>query len=186
MAALLSHTLDALALNALQHISGIAALERLDFAIVHLPHARAYLVEEPAIVRDAQKRTGITLPAAIEMPRKPRNGANVQVVGGLVHHDDVVIADKQTRKIDPSSLAARKRSDLRIPIDVGNELGDDLANAGIARPFVLGRVAHHRIAHGGVVGKRIGLAEHANGEPARAPHEPSLELDLPSEHAEQR
>ena len=137
-------------------------------------------------MRDAQKRAGITLPAAIEMPRKPRNGANVQVVGGLVHHDDVVIANKQARKIDPSALSARKRSDLRVPIDVGNELGDDLANAGVARPLVLGRVAHHRIAHGGVVGKRIGLAEHANGEPACAAHEPALELNLPGKHAEQR
>ena len=30
------------------------------------------------------------------------------------------------------------------------------------------------------------MAEHANGKPARAPHEPALELDLPSKHAEQR
>jgi len=51
LAALLCHTLDALALDALQHIGGIAALERLDFAIVHFPHAKAYLVEEPAVVR---------------------------------------------------------------------------------------------------------------------------------------
>ena len=186
MAALLSHTLDALALDALQHIGGIAALERLDFAIVHFPHARAYLVEEPAIVRDAQKRTRITLPAAIEMPRKPRNGANVQVVGGLVHHDDVVIADKQTRKIDPSALAARKRSNLRVPIDISDELRDNLTNARVARPLVLGRVTHHRIAHRCVVGKRIGLTEHADGEPACAAHKPALKLDLPGEHAKQR
>ena len=186
MAALLGHTFDALAFDALQHIGGIAALERLDFAVVHFPHARAHLIEEPAVVRDAQKRAGIALPTTIEVPREPRDGANVQVVGGLVHHDDVVIANKQAREVDPSALSARKRSDLRVPIDVGNEFGNDLANAGVARPFVLGRVAHHRIAHGGVVGKRIGLAEHANGEPARAPHEPSLELNLPSEHAEQR
>ena len=186
MAALLGHTLDALALDALQHIGGIAALERLDFAVVHFPHACAYLVEEPAIVRDAQKRAGITLPTAIEVPREPRDGANVQVVGGLVHHDDIVIANKQAREVDPSSLAARKRSDLRVPIDISDELRDNLTNARVARPLVLGRVTHHRIAHRCVVGKRIGLAEHANGEPTRAPHEPALELNLPGEHAEQR
>ena len=108
------------------------------------------------------------------------------MVGGLVHHDDVVIADKQTRKIDPSALAARKRSDLRVPIDVGDELRDNLTNARVARPLVLGRVTRHRIAHRCVVGKRIGLTEHADGEPARAAHKPALKLDLPGEHAKQR
>ena len=186
MATLLSHALDTLALDALQHVGGIAALERLDFAVVHFPHARAHLIEEPAVVCDAQKRAGITLPAAIEVPRKPRDGPNVQMVGRLVHHDDVVIANKQARKVDPSALAARKRSDFRVPIDVGNELGNDLANAGVARPFVLGCVAHHRISHRCIVGKRIGLAEHADGEPARATHKPALKLDLPGEHAKQR
>ena len=186
LATFFGHSLDALALDALEHIRRVATLERLDLSIVHFPHTRAHLVEEPAVVRDAQKRTGIALPAAVEMPREPCNSANVQVVGGLVHHNDVVVANEQARKVDPSALSAGKRSDLRVPIDVGDELRDNLANAGVARPFVFRRVAHHRIAHGGLVRKRVGLAEHADGEPARATHEPVLELDLPSEHAKQR
>ena len=41
----------ALTLHPLENISGIATLKWFGDAIVHFPHAKAYLVEEPAVVR---------------------------------------------------------------------------------------------------------------------------------------
>ena len=43
--------------------------------------------------------------------------------------------------MDPPPLAAGERGNRCLPVDVGNQSGDDVANPGIAGPFVVGALA---------------------------------------------
>ena len=52
------------ALDALEHVGREPALELLHLPVVHLPHAQADLVEEPAVVRDDEERARLLRPAA--------------------------------------------------------------------------------------------------------------------------
>ena len=54
-----------IALDALQHVRRIAALERLDDAVVHLPCGGGDFVEEPAVVRHQQQPAAVARPALL-------------------------------------------------------------------------------------------------------------------------
>ncbi len=80
------------ALDALQHVSRVPALKRLDDPVVHLPGHGGDLVEEPAIVRHQQQPAGVARPALLQVADQPGDAFDVQMVGGLVEGDDVPIA----------------------------------------------------------------------------------------------
>lgn len=42
------------------------------------------------------------------MLREPRDSVDVEMVGRLIEHEDVVVANKRAGESDPSPLAARK------------------------------------------------------------------------------
>ena len=63
--ALLGNRGHTVALHALQDICGVTALERIDLAVVDLPHTGANLVQEPAIVRDHEHGALTALPAGL-------------------------------------------------------------------------------------------------------------------------
>ena len=92
------------------------------------------------------------------MVRQPGDGANVQVVGRLVKGQDVPVADKQAHQVDAAALATGKRAHLRVPGDVAGKARDDVADARIASPFVLGDVAHHGAFDGVVVAQLVELS----------------------------
>ena len=139
------------ALAALLDIGGVAALEGRDLAVVDLPHVLADLVEEPAVVRDDEKRALASWPAALEVLGEPLNGLHVEVVRWLVHEDDVPGAHEQAREVAAATLAAGELAHLALPVEVADELVDDLADARVARPHVLGDVADDGAADGVVV-----------------------------------
>ena len=183
---LLGQGRQAIALDALQDIRGEAALERLDHAVVHLPHARAHLVQEPAVVRDHQQRALTGAPAVLQMVRQPGDGANIQVVGGFVKRQDVPVADEQAHQVDAAALAAGKRAHLRVPGDVAGKARDDVADARIAGPFVLGDVAHHGALDGVVVIELVELPQHAHAHGAVAQHTALVGLEHARHHRQQR
>ena len=183
-ATLFGNLRHALTLHALQDIGGIASLERVDPTVMDLPHARSHLVEKPSVVGNHEKRALTLGPARRKMAREPRDRAHIQMVRRLVEHENVPVADKQTSEVDATALAARQRAHLRIPRNIGDERGYDLADARIARPQIFGHIAHHGALHRLVVGERIHLPQKPHGQAARAAHEAPFELHGAGEHAQ--
>ena len=177
LAALLGHLRLTVALDALLDIGGETTLERVNRAVVHFPHRKAHLVEEPAVVRDHQKRARPMFPACLQMMREPSDGAHVEMVGGLVEHEHVPVADEQTGQVNPTALPARQVAHTPLPGDIGSKPGDDVADAGISRPFVFGGIAHHGMFHRVVIGEPIRLPEHTHANAARANYTTLIRLD---------
>ena len=120
------------------------------------------------------------------MTREPVDGAHVQVVGGLVEHKHVVVADQQARKVHATALAARKLAHRALPGHIANKAGEDLARAGARRPLVLGRVAHNGMMHGIGVDKLVLLTEQSDRRVAAVRHAAVVGLQRAGEHAQQR
>ena len=120
------------------------------------------------------------------MAREPVDGAHVQVVGGLVEHEHVVVADQQAREVHAAALAARKLAHCALPGHITDEAGEDLARAGARRPLVLGRVAHDGTMHGVGIGKLVLLAEQPDRGTAAMRHAAIVGLQRAREHAQQR
>ena len=186
LATLLGHLRLTVALDALLDIGGETALERVDRTVVHFPHRKAHLVEEPAVVRDHQKRARPMFPACLQMMRKPGDGAHVEMVGGLVEHEHVPVADEQTRQVNAATLSARQVAHTPLPGNIGCKPRDDVADAGISCPFVFGDIAHHGMFHRIVVGKRVRLPEHAHANAARADYAALIRLDNARKQRKQR
>ena len=183
---LLCQSSQTVALDALQDVRGEAAFERINHAVVHLPHARAHLVQKPTVVRDHQQCALTGAPAVLQMVRQPGDGANVQMVGRLVKCQDVPVADEQAYQVDTAALAAGKRAHLRIPRDVAGKARDDVADARVAGPFVFGDIAHHGALDGVVVIQLVELPQHAHAHGAVAQHAALVGLEHARHHRQQR
>ena len=169
------------ALDALLDIGGVAALERRDDAVVHLPHVEAHLVEKPAVVRHDQKRALAIAPAVLEVLGEPMDAFDVEVVGGLVHHEHIPPADQHTREVDAAALP-----DGCFVVEVAHELVQDAADARISRPLVFGEVPHDGVDDRVRVVQMVVLSQHADGDRARLDYTAGIGLELAREHGEQR
>ncbi len=163
-------------LDALQDVGGVAALERLDDPVVHLPGGGAHLVEEPAVVGDDEQPAGVGRPAALEVLGQPGDRLDVQVVGGLVEQQHIPLAGEQRGERDAAALAAAEHGHRRVPGDVAEQAADHVAHPGIARPDVLRRVADDRALDRERVVERVGLVEHADPYPAADGDPPGVGL----------
>ena len=108
------------------------------------------------------------------------------MVGGLVEHEHVVVADQQARKVHATALAARKLANRALPGHIANETGEDLARTRTRRPLILGRVAHDGMMHGIGVDKLVLLAEQTDRGAAAMRHAAIVGLQRAGEHAQQR
>ena len=116
-------------------------------------------------------------PACLQMMCEPSDGAHVEMVGGLVEHEHVPVADEQTRQVNAAALSARQVAHTPLPGDIRCKPGDDVADAGISRPFVFGGIAHHGMFHRIVIGEHIRLPEHTHANAARADYTTLIKLD---------
>ena len=157
-----------LTLHTLKDVGGIAAFEWLGDAIVHFPHAKAYFVEEPAVVGYHHQGTSATRKTFFEVLCQPVDGNHVKVVGGLVKQQHVSIGDQHTSKVNATTLTARKRADLFIPVQIADHAIDDIANARIGRPFVFGHIAHHVPSDGFRIIEFIYLTKRSKANTARS------------------
>ena len=80
-------------------------------------------------------------PAPLEVLGEPRDRLDVEVVGGLVEEEHVVVARQQRRERDAPALAAREARHAAVPRQVAEQPGDDVARARVTRPLVLGAIA---------------------------------------------
>ena len=118
LATLLSGRGHAVTLDALLDVGGVAAVERLDLSVVDLPHVLADLVQEPAVVRHHEKGARALGPAGLEVVGKPADGVHVQVVGGLVHEDNVPGAHEEPCQVAAASLTTGERANGGVPAHV--------------------------------------------------------------------
>ena len=81
-----------------------------DLAAVDLADLRDDAVHELAIVRGHQQRAGVRLEEALE----PDDRFDVEVIGRLVHQQDVGLAEQHARHRDAHLPAARQRADVAV------------------------------------------------------------------------
>ena len=181
-----THVGLAIAFHALQHVCGIAAFKRLDFAVMHLPHGFAHFVEEPTVMGDEQQRAGSGRPTVLQMFRQPVNGHHIQMVCRLVECENIPILEQQACQISAATLTAGKRTDFRFQADAAKQCFDDFARLGFRSPFVVFTAFERSFAHGGVVVERITLVEHAERKPAANGHATGIRLLRAFEQMQQR
>ena len=108
------------------------------------------------------------------------------MVGGLVEHEHVIVADQQAREVHATALAARKLANRALPGHIANKASQNLARTRTRRPLVLGRVAHDGMMHGIGVDKLVLLAEQTDRGAATMRHAAIVGLQRAGKHAKQR
>ena len=81
------------------------------------------------------------------------------MVGGLIEHEHVIVADQQAREVHAAALTARELAYHALPGHIANKTGQNLARTGARRPLVLGGVTHNGMMHGIGIDKLVLLAE---------------------------
>ena len=137
-----------------------------------LPGPLAHLVEEPPVVGHDHQR----LVAGAQVVGQPRDGLDVEVVGGLVEDHQVVVAEQQRGQRAAAPLPAREADDRPVQGDTGEQLLDDLAGAALRRPLVVGHPAEHRLADAVGVDELVALVEVADQQPAATRDPPGVGL----------
>ena len=95
-------------LDPLQNVGGIATVEGFDDPVVNLPCSGCDFVEKPAVVGDDQQSAGCACPPLLQMPGKPGDALDIQVVGRFVQCYDVPVADQQCGELYAAALTARQ------------------------------------------------------------------------------
>ena len=186
LALLLGQSLQAIPFHPLHDVSGEASLEGPGAPTVHLPHGLADLVEEPAVVGHHEQRPRSAAPAGLQVLGEPGDGAHIQVVGRLVQHEHVPVADEQPGQINPSTLAAGKGSHRRVPIHILEQPRDNGANPRVAGPLVFGDIPHHGPLHGVRVAQIVALAEYAHRNAAGADDTAVVHFHIARKHPQKR
>ena len=170
----LAHIGLTVAFHALQHVGGVTTLERVDHAVVDLPHRFADLVEEPTVVGDEQQRALAGRPTVLQVLGEPVDRHHVQVVGGLVERENVPILEQQAGKVGAATLAAGQRADFRVQADAAEQRLHDFARSGLGRPLVVLAPFERGLAHGGIVIKRVTLVKHAERQSVAHGYAPGI------------
>ena len=117
---------------------------------------------------------------------KPGDGVDVEVVGGLVEHENIPIADEQAGQIDATPLAAREFADGSVPGDIAEKGRDDLADGAIGSPRVFGCVSYGGVLDAVFVSEVVRLRQPAYGSTAPADHFARIGLKRSSEQRKER
>jgi len=90
------------------NIIGVVAVIHGDHTVLEFPNAVDHLVEEPAVVGDGDERSGVV----DERLLKGRFRIHVQVVGRLVHQQEVVLLEQQFEQGHTRPFAPRELGEL--------------------------------------------------------------------------
>ena len=171
-----------LALGAGEDVRRVAALVHVDGGVVDLPGLLAHGVEEPAVVGDDHQRAG----ARHQVPGEPVHRLDVEVVGGLVEQQQVVVLQEQPCQRAPATLPARETVDDAFEVDPREQHLHDLAGGAVGRPLVLVLARQHHVAHPGARLRGVGLGEVAEPQPARLGHPARVGALTAGEQVEER
>ena len=117
---------------------------------------------------------------------EPGDRLDVEVVGRLVEHDQVVVAQQQGGQRAAAALAAGQPDHRAVEGHAGEQHLDDLAGARVGGPLVVGHAAEHRLADGVGVVELVALLEVADEQPALLRDAAAVRLLEAGEHPEQR
>ena len=162
-----------------EDVRRVAALVGVDRAVVHLPRRLADRVEEPPVVGHHDERAR----QADEVSGQPGHGLDVEVVGRLVEHDQVVPREQQGGERAAAPLATGQADDRAVEGHPGEQLLDDLPRGGVGGPLVVLPPAEHRLADacgcrrarrpgGGSRSRRRGCGRRGRCRAARCPSSP--------------
>ena len=195
-------------LGARDEVVGVVALVAFEDAIAQLHDAVHDLVEEVAVVGDHQQAAGV----AGEEGGDPLDGVGVEMVGGLVQHQDVRLRHERTGERDTALLATGELADLSVVgragelvergpdagVEIPAVLMDDLLLEFLVAPGVSGEgfvlvdeiqdmasALAHGVVHRLVGGEFKGLGQVAHDGAALARDQSVVGLQLPGEDAEE-
>ena len=174
------------ALDTLEHVSRVSALELLYLPVVHLPHTETHFVEKPAVVGDHKERARPSRPAVLEVLGQPCDAVHIEMVGGLVEHEHVEVTDEHAGKIHASPLAAGEFTDSTLPRDIRDKAAKDAADSGVRCPRVLRCVAHDLVGDRRLRIEGVRLFKRPDGSSAAPDDAAVVRLDHTGEEREER
>ena len=151
---------------------------------MHLPDPRADSVEKPAVVADDHHRD-IGCLKITQMPGQPVDRFDVEVVGGLIQNQQVMIGKQQAHERDSATLATAQVVHSHIKIDISQQVLNDRSRSGVGGPDVVGRAADNEIAYGGVGCCVVNLVQESDRQLAGVGHPPAVRSQCCGENPEQ-
>ena len=125
-------------------------------------------------------------PLAGEVAGQPLDRLDVEVVGGLVEHEHVVVTQQHADQRDAPPLAAAEGAGRGVEAHVGKEVLDDGPRGGFGRPDVVRVAADDEVANG-VRGREIvGLAQVSDGQAGGVGDAPGVGCPLAGQGLQQR
>ncbi len=122
----------------------VVARENVHFAVAHFEDARGKFIDEVAVVRNEDHRSGVFL----QRFQQHVLGAHVQVIGGLVEQQEIRRLQQHAGQRVAVALAAREHADALEHVVFGKqETAQQAAQLGVggARSFALQIVQHARV-----------------------------------------
>ena len=108
---------------------------------------------------DEEEGPAAAWPAAVEVGGQPLDPLDVQVVGRFVQHEDVELFGQEGGQGDTPPLTSAECSDGSVPVQSAGQAGHDVADAGVAGPFVFGALSDDGRADRGGLVEAVGLGE---------------------------
>ena len=105
-----------------------------------------------------------------EVVGQPGDAFDVEVVGRLVEEEQLGVGDEQSGEGEAAALATGLRADAAVEaadvlrLDAAEQAGQDVTDAGVAGPDVLGQVAEHGLTDRPLGVERVLLGEHADAD----------------------
>ncbi len=115
---------------------------------------------------DHQQAAVSGAPPLLQVLGKPGHALHVEVVGGLVEHDDVVISDEELRERHAALLPAGEGVHAGVPVHLGHESAHDVADRRVGGPLVVGLVADDGGADVEIAVEHVALVQVAHGDVA--------------------
>jgi len=91
-------------------VAAIAAVVKIGTTTIKLENASGDSIKYVTIVSDKYEAASVTIEAIF----KPRNGINVEMVGGLVENEQVAWSDECTSESDSFCLSARETTGIGV------------------------------------------------------------------------
>ena len=116
---------------------------------------------------------------------EPRDPLHVEVVRRFVQDQDVPAADEHCCEGDAAPLTARQGREGSVPVQVRDQPGEDVTDAGVACPLVLVEVADDRSSHRLVVIEGVLLVDDTDAGAATDGDLAGIRFEAAGDHGEQ-
>src|SRR5690606_27116873 len=165
-----------------QDVRGVSAFVAFDPAVHDLPGVGGHRVEEPPVMGDDQQRRL----ARGKVPGQPVDGLDVEVVGGLVQDDQVVVVDEQPGQGGAPPFAAGQVADGGPQVDVGEQVAEDVTDLLVTGPLVFGPPGEDGFLDGQGGVEVVALGQEADPQASAVRHAPAVGFEDPGYERDER